>query len=536
MSDLGGGSRGLNTAAWPIVPDDDEQQHRDGVGLNADQGRATTAVKDAIEEPEFEPLGVIESRALAPFPIESMGVVGGFVASLAAHTQTPPDLAGVCVLGFMGGAVARKFVVDAGWREELALYLAPVAPPGMRKSEVFKQASEPMQEFEADLAASTVDEVRRNESKIELLKRRLSKIANRYADADDIGERNDLEKESIDVRRELAEVESGVTGAPRLMVADVTPEKLASVAAKNQERMTLASAEGGQIFDRMFRYSQNAEPNMDFVLSGHTGERCTIDRQGAPSLILRRPVLTIVGTVQPHVLESLSKNRAFEGRGLLARFAYAVPVDTRGYRNVRSSVEMDPKASSTYRSVLRQMLELPHDFDVPRVLRVEGAARSDFQDLHAWVEEGQRDGGEFEEVRSWASKAHGLVLRIAGVLAIAENPRSPEITLEVMRRAIALGVYFADHSRRAFEIMAGRTGDPVVDKLWNWITRRGEPGTDFTRQDIWQGVKGGRLRLAEDLDGPLARLRVAGRIARRAVARHVGRPPEVWAVNPQAIP
>lgn len=487
---------------------------------------------------QFEPLASIQTRKLVAFPVEAMGVAADFVKALAAHTQTPPDLAGVAALGFMAGAVARKVIVRAGWDEEVALYLAAVAEPGMRKSEIWKHCARPIENHETDLRESTAPLVRANQAKLALLTRRLAKVESAYASAEDNAGRESAERDAITLRGEIAQVVSGVMGAPRLLVADVTPERLAALVAQNGERMILASAEGGQIFDRMFRYSQNGAPNMDLVLSGWSGERCSIDRQNAEAIILRRPVLTIVGAVQPYVLEELRRQRAFEGRGLTARFAFSIPRDIRGYRDVWDSVSMAPDATRAYERVMSHLLNLDQDADSPRVLLVAGDALDLFTGFRERIEREQRDGGALEDMRGWASKAPGLVLRIAGVLALAEsaNGGSPEVTPKIMANAIELTDYFADHSKRAFEIMAGETGDRQLDKVWRWISARDLPQSDFTRSDLWNGVKNGRFIFAAELDGPLERLARAGRIARRsAMGNGPGRPPQVWAVNPEVL-
>jgi replicative DNA helicase len=288
----------------------------------------------------------------------------------------------------------------------------------------------------------------------------------------------------------------------------------------------------------MGRYSQNGEPNMDLMLSAWSGERCSIDRQNAAPIILKRPVLTVVAAIQLHTLETLATQKAFAGRGLTARFAYSIPRDVRGHRDVRSSVDLDRDAEDTYNQTLRRLLDHPHDRDRPRDLRVEGRALADFTRFREMMEAGQGEDGDFEEIKGWASKAPGLVLRIAGVLALAEagRGRDAEISSVIMRRAIELGTYFADHSLRAFEIMGGNTGNPEVDKAWRWISGRQDASLDFTRSDLWQAVKNGRFRVAYDLTAPLDRLVRAGRIARRPVPKtRAGRPPQVWAVNPEAL-
>jgi replicative DNA helicase len=483
--------------------------------------------------PEFEPLANIESKPLPEFPVSALGAVAPFVASLASSTQTPPDIAGTCALGFMAGAVARKAVVDAGWEEELSLYLAAVAEPGSRKSEVHKQTGLPIREYESDRAADLADEIRDNKNRLALLEKRLKKEQQLYAKAESDLERSAAQKDALDVRKEIEELRlSGVLGAPRLLAADITPEKLASLLATNDERLILASAEGAQVIDRSLRYSNHDEPNIDLLLSAHDGERCSIDRQSADTIVLKRPVLTVVTTIQPHSLETLGKNPAFTGRGLTARFAYSIPSDVRGYRNVRDTQRLNPGAVGDYRNVMSRLLALPHIEGSPQRLRVDGIALDVFHDFAERIELGQREDGEFEDMRGWASKAAGLVLRIAGVLALAEGTN---ITPEAMRRSVELGDYFAAHSKRAFEMMQGLTSDPIVDKAWGWIARHARPDRTFSRRDLYQGVKGGRIKVVADLDPSMEKLRGAGRIAQVGSKPTGGRRSEVWAVNPEAM-
>jgi hypothetical protein len=487
-------------------------------------------------EVHFEPLSRVELKALPSFPTWALGSVGRFVDALSANTQTPPDMAGVCALGTLGAAVARKAQVRTRWTEELALYLLCVAGPGSRKSEVWKRASEPIRAHEAAQVASTSGQAAENRQRVALLEKRLQSTERAYAKAEDEAERRSLESDAISLRHVLEAARRAPQHSPRLMAGDITPERLAVLVAQNEERMMLSSAEGGQIFDRLFRYSQHAEPNMELILSGHTGERCSIDRQGGEPIILHRPVLTILGTVQPYVLETLSRTPAFEGRGLLARFAYVFPPDFRGYRDVRAGVELDGARVQEFERTVGRLLAIPHNVERPVVLGMEEPALEVFYDFADRMERSQADGGYFEDLKGWASKAAGLAMRLAGVLALAERPTATSVSKSVVERAVALGDYFAAHSARAFEMMSGRTGDAAMDKVWRWITNRSEPGADFSRSDLWDGVKGGRFGIAADLDAPLRRLAACGRIARRPSDEPAnGRPAEVWAVNPAAL-
>ena len=137
-------------------------------------------------------------------------------------------------------------------------------------------------------------------------------------------------------------------------------------------------------------------------------------RQNAATIILKRPVLTVVTTIQPHTLKTLASNPAFTGRGLTARFAYSIPADVRGYRNVRNSQRLDLGAFGDYRNVMSKLLTIPHEMDAPRRLLVEGVALDVFHDFAERIEFGQREDGEFEDMRGWASKAASTFSRLTG--------------------------------------------------------------------------------------------------------------------------
>ena len=120
---------------------------------------------------------------------------------------------------------------------------------------------------------------------------------------------------------------------PRLVADDVTPEAAASLLAEQKGRLAIISAEGG-IFDIIAgRYNGNV-PNMDLWLKGHSGDMIRVDRKGRRPEYIPRPALTLGLMIQPEVLSIIAAQRVFRGRGLLARFLYAMPVSRVGQRQI----------------------------------------------------------------------------------------------------------------------------------------------------------------------------------------------------------
>jgi len=113
---------------------------------------------------------------------------------------------------------------------------------------------------------------------------------------------------------------------------DVTTEKLTDLMAKNDERMSIISAEGG-IFDIMAgRYSEG-RGNFELYLQAYSQDAVGVYRIGRKEIRLNSPSLTMCLGVQPAVIEDIGRHKGFRGRGLLARFLYACCRPQAGYRS-----------------------------------------------------------------------------------------------------------------------------------------------------------------------------------------------------------
>jgi replicative DNA helicase len=267
------------------------------------------------------------------------------------------------------------------------------------------------------------------------------------------------------------------------------------------------------------RYNQAAGPNLGVYLKGHAGDLLKVDRRGRPPEYVDRPCLTIGLTVQPDVLQGLADRPGFRGRGLLARFLYALPPSLVGHRQAGAPPVPAPLADryAVELQTLAASLTTPASLagDGPTMLTLEPAAAELLLDFERTLEPRLAAGtGDLAHLAGWATKLTGATCRIAALLHLASHLRdgwARPVNADTLAGAIRLAGYLVDHALAVFDLMGA---DPRIDDarwLLDWINRTGHP--QFTRRDAHQAARG-RFRKATDLDPPLALLEEHGYLHR----------------------
>lgn len=450
-----------------------------------------------------------DSFELPVFPTNSLPAwLRAWVEAEAEATQTPVDLA--AMLGLTGIAVAsgKKFrvAVTDGYAEPVNLYTATAQRSGSRKSRVFADAVEPLADWESEKLAELGPDVAEKEAQRRVLEQRLKRAETEAANAAPT-EREERLGEVKTLVRELAKLK--VPKLPRLLADDCSPERLASLLSEHDGRMAVMSPEG-DAFDLMAgRYSSNGGPNFGVFLKGHAGDDLRVDRVGRRPEYVRLPALTLGLAVQPDVIQGLADKPGFRGRGLLGRFLYSVPRDLLGSRKVDPQ-PMPAAVRDRYSKRLKALLDLEPGSAVDEdeidldagVLTLDVDALQALRGFQAWIEPQLATDGDLGEMPDWAAKLPGAVVRIAGLLHLAEHSDTRDvIDVDTMRAALKIGHYLIPHAKAAFALMGA---NPAIEKarhLWAVIERR--EATAFSKQNVWQWTRGGFKR-ANELDEPLA--------------------------------
>ena len=496
---------------------------------------ADALVAAHLPDPWSDPVPLAPPRTPAAFPVDALpGWAATYVAALAEATQTPPEMAGCCVLGVLSACSGGRAVVQAraGWREPTNLYLLPVMRPGSRKSAVIAAATRPLNEVQHELQQRAHGEASETGTLREIAKKTAEKALRAAANA--TGEKQkDLTSEAVSAAGRADAIELPVI--PRLIADDVTPEAAASLLADHGGRLAIISAEGG-IFDTMAGRYSSGVPILDLWLKGHAGDCLSVDRKGRPAEYVAQPALTLLLTAQPAVLAAIARNRAFRGRGLLARFLYALPESNIGRRKIGAAPVPDA-VTEAYAAHVHKLAEDLADWTDPAVLTLDHDAGELLLNTERTIEPQLGEDGQLGTglLAEWGSKLAGAMLRIAGLLHVASETeafRTP-ISAATLTQAVRIGTYFAEHARAALGLLGeSETGD--ASYVLDYLARKGIE--NFTIRSLHVELPRGRFTTAEDVSAAVTVLDDHGYVRARLQPERQGpgrRPSPGYDVHPQ---
>ncbi|WP_327662374.1 MULTISPECIES: DUF3987 domain-containing protein [unclassified Streptomyces] len=490
-----------------------------------DLREALAASAEALPGTWGEPIPLTTQPQLPPFPSHVLpSWLREFVDAVAEETQTPADLAGTLALAVLATASGGRVIVQlrGRWREPTNLFTVVALPPGNRKSAVFSALTSPLRAAEKLLVSSAAGRIAEAEVTAKMAREAADKAATQAAKAEGM-ERDGLTAEAIALAQAADSLE--VPNAPRLLADDSTPETVTTLMSEQGGRLSVMSAEGG-IFDIIAgRYS--GTPNMEVFLKGHAGDWLRVDRRTRAENI-ESPALTMGLAVQPSVLKDIGQNRVMDGRGLLARFLYALPESLVGYRKANPDQVPEHVAEAYERTVTGLTLSLAEWTD-PAILRLTPEADAVLGAYNERVEPQLRArGGRLGHVTEWASKLVGATARIAGLLHLGEHLETgytKPIAADTMSAAVELGDYFAAHALTVFDLMGA---DATLARARGLLTVLQDNGWEsVTRRDLFAKVSRSEFPTVADLEPTVTLLEEHGYLRSETPPRtgKRGRPP-----------
>ncbi|MCD0442486.1 DUF3987 domain-containing protein [Glycomyces sp. A-F 0318] len=468
------------------------------------------------------PVPLTEARALPAFPAACLpDWIGDMVDAVAEATQTPTDLAGSVALAALSTAAQGRVHVQAGpdWVEPANLFTCCALPPGNRKSSVFAAMVRPILDAEAELAEAARPRIIEAITEAEIAKRAAEQALA-------VASKNPGDPDAANGAKSAAMEAEAVTipVAPKLVADDITPEAAKSLLAEQDGRLAILSAEGGIFATIAGRYS--GVPDLDAFLKGHAGDMLRVIRKSAPAEYVTAPALTVGLAVQPEVLRDAARMPGFEDRGLLARFLFSLPASRVGFRNPAPAAVPGP-VKAAYGRKLAGIVHTMHHRTDAAVLELTAEARERVVRLEREREPRLAPGGEWEPILNWANKWTGAVVRIAGLLHMAQYPttgHASPIDADTLDAATMIGYYFADHALGVWSYMGTGAEVGPAGELLDWLRRHGQSGMSV--RDMHRGLRRRRnFTTADKVRDAVARLVDHGYLRERPRApRRGGRP------------
>lgn len=377
---------------------------------------------------------------LQPFPITSLPkTLSDYLNAICDYVQVDSAMAALPMLSVLSMCLQGKAIVAYpanAHTESINLYTLTIAPPGERKSGVFKALMRPVEEYQRrynEIHRSAVEEYK---SKRQFLERQKQAA---------MSGKNASLKRVQELTRELCELEQ--VHKMRLTCSDTTPEALSAEMLKQGGCMAIMDDEGS-VFDVISGMYSGGQGNISLFLKAYDGSPHTIFRRTSDNITLNAPFLTIGIMTQPQQFMQTMRNTQFSGRGLMHRFLFSFPKGRAGSQNY-TSVDIPQKVQRSYDELITRLLSMPKN-DTPVKLLHNKESYNILHDYHDLLQSKMLSGGIFENMKEYASKQFGKVLKIAGLLHLCEHTADEHINGQTAMNAVSIGLWTENQAYRAF--------------------------------------------------------------------------------------
>jgi len=414
-----------------------------------------------FNEPELWelPQSFEKEAVLQSFPISCLPkVLGDYIDAVCSFVQVDSSMAILPMLSVLSLCVQGKVIVSYpanSHTEPINIYTLTIAPPGERKSGVYKALIRPVEEYQRKYNELHRKDVEEYKSKVQFLERQKQSAMN--------GKNASLERVK-ELTRELCELEK--VHEMCLICSDTTPEALSAEMLKQGGCMAVMDDEGS-VFDVISGMYTGGQGNINLFLKAYDGSLHTIFRRTSENITLESPCLTIGIMTQPQQFLQAMSNPQFSGRGLMQRFLFSFPNGLAGNQNYTSK-NIPQNIQQAYDELITKLLKMPKK-DTPIKLVHDKESYSIFRDYHEMLQSKMQSGGIFENMKEYASKHFGKVLKIAGLLHLCEHPVDEPINGQTAMNAVNIGLWGENQALLAF---SGGTDEDDTVKKAKYIIKR----------------------------------------------------------------
>lgn len=416
---------------------------------------------------ELEPAG--------EFPVDALGLVlGGAARALHESVQSPLAMCGASVLAF--GSLAAQHVANVAIDDRthpLSLYMATLGISGERKTSVDNKASPPIREYENSLEDEYYRAFQEYDDDVDAYEyaRKQAKTATK-------------EKTKEAVRKAIQNI--GPKPMPPLKPCVICEEPnfegLYRLFQEGQASMGIFTSEGGRMVGGYGMKDDNKLALAAALSCWWDGTKVKRVRGGSGSSSIQGKRLSLHLMLQPGVAMKWLSDQLLQEQGIFARCLVSYPESMVGDRKYRPTNFKSDSRMNSYNNAISNLLNLPkayregsrNELELPD-LHLTTEAKQLWIEFFNDVESKSAEGQELSRIVAFANKAAEQSLRIAGVLALVENPNAKTIDETTMGGGIELAAYYLQETLRLS--LAGLVSPEIeqAELLLEWLHNKWEP-------------------------------------------------------------
>lgn len=389
-----------------------------------------------------------------PFPIDSLpAVLANLIRAVTQEANVPMDLVACMVLGVVSSCVMKglmgRFIQN---KETYAnLFILIFARSGIGKTDGLRPCGKPIRDFENEMQEEWERTTYyQSKAELDLLEREKKKLVAKIKLDMPAEDRKSISQKIADIERKLAECRKKLE-RPRMLVEDVTPEKLAVLMQANDEMASIISDEAGDVLNNILgKYNKLDRPDETLYVKSYSVTATRVDRVSRDSVKLDKPCLSFVMMTQPDKVAMLtSSNQLMEG-GFLARcLMHRSPA---GPKHIKEEA-IDKKAQGEYERVLRRLIQEFRSSKTTKEIQVSAEAKGAMVEyFNKTVDQRNKNLGDMDAfVARYAEQACRIAVMLHAVSY--EQPTERPLSLETAQRAIEITEWFVNEQLKVLRGM-----------------------------------------------------------------------------------
>ena len=266
----------------------------------------------------------------------------------------------------------------------------------------------------------------------------------------------------------------------QIISEEPTYEGIFKLLQYGQPSIGIFSAEGGRFIGGHAMSKDNQLKTATGLSSLWDGSPMTRTRSGDGSTTLYGRRCSLHLMLQPNIASDLFSNQLLIGQGLLSRCLATYPESTIGSRLYQESDINETSEGKAYFSAMVNLLEWRQPLAEdkrnelePTELYLEPKAKREWIDFHNHIEGLMLEGCELSSIRGFAAKAAEHATRLAGIIALVNDPATKNISPETIQAGIELSQFYIGEALRLFHSSNDDQDLILAESCLEWASNQG---------------------------------------------------------------